>query len=95
MDHHEECRPYQSSHGLVGVAGPSGTLQEPQHVHRRAEHDDSETGLLAQHPMPSIRGDDEVHADLQQPVGQSRFDPDDAARILDQPDGLRPCTCAA
>ena len=66
---------------------------EPEHVHRRADILDLETGALAQRRVAAVAADDEIGADLELAVRRLGAHTDDAA-VRPRSDRSPPSSCA-
>ena len=88
VDHDEDPADVEAPHGLCGIGGSPGEA-EPQDVHRCAELQTMEEGLLPDHRGPAIGAHDQVRADRQWALRCGHANAHRAPRLLDQPGHLR------
>src|SRR5947209_5916223 len=76
---------------MRGIADAKQALAIPlaQHIDRRTDVLDLETGALAHDGMPTVAADHQRGADFEIAAGRLGAQPDDAAALLDQVGGLR------
>ena len=89
IDQHDDAPGLEPAHELIRVLGLLGQA-EPEHVHRRPDVIDLQSGAFAHGRMPAIATDDKIGPDLERAVGRGGPHAGNPSVALDQVDRFGP-----